>query len=316
MFKKTLIILFSLGLIFTLVGLILAKGNVGAVLYSFVDDQEYELIEKQGEDLITEIQLDLTSSNVVFHHYEGSGYKIDYYESKNNRKILTVTDGVLKLKNELNIFNLSFFSFNTTSAKVKAVNVYIPSSFSGPVNVKVTSGKINLTNFDLISLNAAITSGSALLENLNITNDLTISNTSGNIRINNITAANLSANAVSGGIYLDNIVISENTFLTATSGVISVENSTVPKLTANMTSGSIKVLDSISDQVVVKNTSGKITVRIYGNPDDYTIKTKSTSGTVYFQDYKIGSGTYNAEKSKFIHATCTSGNIVINIVEP
>ncbi|HHU56489.1 MAG TPA: DUF4097 domain-containing protein [Acholeplasmataceae bacterium] len=313
MFKKLIIAFACVGLILMISGFILIKGNLKSIVDAFASDEDYELITKTGSEKIDEVYLDLSDRNVTFYHSEDESYKVTFYESEKDKINFSIDNGKLTMKNVKRKFN--FFNFNNKSNNVRTVDIYLPISFQGKMQLDLTSGKLNLDSFNIFSLEIDITSGNININNVEVESDVKIELTSGKANIDSLMTNNFDFDGTSGKVTIMNSEFKNKGNVEMTSGNIDIIDSSIPTIVARSTSGNIDFQNIVSNHIDIDITSGNADLTILGNVTDYKIEIDVTSGNVLYQGLKIKGQTINPNGIKSIKIELTTGNGTIEFVE-
>jgi DUF4097 and DUF4098 domain-containing protein YvlB len=314
MLKKILIFIGVLGLILIAAGLILTRGDFTKVKAAFINDDDYDLIQKSGDEVITAVDVDVDDNNVTFYHSIDEGYKLEYYESKYETYSVSLVDGKLSIRSELkNHFRL--FTWQFKSSKTSAMSIYLPLSFTGSINAKVTSGEVNIDHFTLTTLNVKVTSGKADIDAITVNGDMDVEINSGDMTLNDITCYDLSSEVTSGRININNSTIQNKARIRVTSGKINITESTFAQFDAKLTSGNMNINKINCSYIVTHSTSGDVYIKVVGNKDDYKAVLDIDSGKIYYAGIKISSQTVNTSGAKYLEAKGSSGKIIIEFVD-
>lgn len=311
MFKKILIGLLVTGLIFVVIGFILFKGNLSEIFASFNKTSDYTYVEKIGNENLTEVDFDFENANIIIKKHNETTYKISYYEASYDVKTVKEIDGKLEITQDVSVWE-NIFSIKFTSSKVVNVLVYLPSSFTGQVNVQSISGNVEIKDFTLNEVNINLTSGRISLNNLSVNGNLDLLTNSGNIILNEVKADLLNAKVNSGKIILNDIEINNSTTLKTTTGNIEIDDLETMDLTVNSVSGKVLATDLTATKISVNITSGNIILELEGSKYDYKIDAKSVSGNIYYLGEKMGKSLNVINGLYEMKLNSTSGNISIN----
>lgn len=284
--KNVLIIgasLVVLGIMFMVGGYMLAGRNLSG-FNSKNNNYVERTYECKGD--IDSIRVEERSEHMTVKSGDVDKVTVTCYDNKDNEIYnIEEKDGSLAvIKNEKEGF--SFFEIDFTD---KETVITLPRDYKGSLDLKASSGGIDLTDI----------TGT----------DIKIENTSGSIKISNTTADSLSAENSSGSITLKNVTSGSDISVANTSGSIKFENVTADgDVKAKGSSGSIK-LDNLNaaGNIEINNTSGSITGAIKGKKSDYKIRAEVTSGSCNLDNTDNGSRELNVKT--------TSGRIDIEFID-
>lgn len=314
MIKKLLLTILILGFILLTTGLVISGGDLTKIANAFSNDSDYTFVEKIEKEEFNQIDIDIKSANLVINVYEELEYKIDFYESKYDIKSLKVEDKVLEIKQEYKN-SLKWFNIKFTSKKIETINLYIPNTFNGKVEIESNSGNITINDFNFESLEINVASGNIKLDSGAVSTNIDLETNSGDISLNDLTTGILNAKSSSGNITVTNTKIDSNTYLNTSSGNIKFEDSESNELKGNASSGNINLTNNKINFIDLLVSSGNIRVNIKDLVEDYKIDANVNSGTIYFQGRNVGKKFINLSGSKSIKAKTSSGNIHITIEE-
>jgi DUF4097 and DUF4098 domain-containing protein YvlB len=147
------------------------------------------------------------------------------------------------------------------------VEVYIPASFTGAMEVNTASGNIRSDDpfsFSELSLNTA--SGSTAVNDLNSNTAVLISTASGNISAQNIAVEKIQVSTASGSITVNGIKSNTTALISTASGSIMAQNIAADEIQISTASGSIRctVAESTGD-IILGTASGDITLGVSKN---------------------------------------------------
>lgn len=206
-----------------------------------------------------------------------------------------------------------------------AIEVTVPEYFRGALELTCSSGRTILSGLNIAYLNSSSSSGSVNVSNVNSAGAVCIQNSSGRVKLQNVSASDVSVNNTSGGVNMDQVQSSGGINAGISSGSISVSNSTAQNdiclsnhsgairlenvtsggsVNASNTSGGIHFASlKAAGNLSFSTTSGSIKGSVIGNESDYTIMSKTTSGS---------NGLGNSGNGpKELNAHATSGSIKI-----
>lgn len=137
------------------------------------------------------------------------------------------------------------------------LDIYLPSDYSGTLDVKVSSGAVTTESFNLENFRMHASSG--------------------NLTADTIKAALVSIRSTSGAVDVKRINAEQLT-ITTHSGNITTGQCAVREAVVEATSGNI-LLAGITGNFILKTSSGKVTLS-YPMFDNYKLKVDTTSGLV------------------------------------
>ena len=314
MLKKFTVFLLFVGLIAVIVGVVLSKGDFTELKTTLKSQYtlEYEYKTFEGDGPINGVDIDLTNNNVHLFYSEDETYFIDYHTAEEDSITVTVADGKILMKQvQYRWYKMINFKYKTEAQR--KVNIYLPVSFAGDINIDLTSGSVDFKNFTANDVSIDAASGYIDLSNATV-NNLDINLTSGKAQVSFLTANNINIDHTSGKVNLEGVIASK-LLMNATSGNININNCDIDTVKINLTTGNIYILSLVTDSIETYITSGNTTITLVGNVDDYKAVLKRTVGYISYNGNKYKNTTINPSGTKFIEAYCTSGEIKINFIE-
>lgn len=250
-------------------------------VFSFGDYDKVELhneVYEMGD--VGKLDVDLVSTDLTIKYSEDERIRIVIYgkEGRKDRYIISNENKSLKIEEKAySSFCFGFCFYN------EEVVVYLPESYNNDIDIKGTSGDINIMNDYYGKMNIQTVSGEI---NVLDVGDIIANSTSGDIMINN--AKDVDVNSTSGEI---SIKSANNVKAETTSGDINIGEASL--IDANSTSGEVEIgksgnvkVSTISGDVEIvdltvmgessiNTTSGEVVV---SNVNEVYVETKTTSG--------------------------------------
>lgn len=165
--NKTLKIILIIFLSILVIGLsvffvnILTNKNFRFGHFSFGHKVSNELVFNQEYEAIFDIiKIDSKSSDIEIKEGNESKVKVVIYGDKDETNVEIVNNKLNIKSNEKKCIG---FCFNMTIAKIE---VYLPSSYSGNINIENNYGDVNIGNFDNLILYATLDAGDIKVDSL------------------------------------------------------------------------------------------------------------------------------------------------------
>ena len=165
--NKTLKIILIIFLSILVIGLsvffvnILTNKNFRFGHFSFGHKVSNELVFNQEyETVFDTIKIDSKSSDIEVKEGNESKVKVVIYGDKDETNVEVVNNKLNIKSNEKGCIG---FCFNMTIAKIE---VYLPSSYSGNINIENNYGDVNIGNFDHLILDAKLDAGDIKVDSL------------------------------------------------------------------------------------------------------------------------------------------------------
>ena len=173
MLKKLLVFTLILGFGLVIAGLVMTDGDLTQIKAVLTYSEDYEQVTDSGEEVINAVDISLVDNDIRFYYSEDEGFSLDYYVSEKDNISHSINDGKLVLTSEY-AKNRSWFQWrwHIKDPAKKKVNIYLPASFKGSMDIEITSGSLVLENFELSSLIMDFTSGNVDIKNTNVTSQI------------------------------------------------------------------------------------------------------------------------------------------------
>jgi lia operon protein LiaG len=294
-YKIVLLAASILALIFLVVLLVLfISGKVNFSTFFPIEKQIVLLERTENLADITDIQMDLSSMDVVIVPTDSDEIKITYRgpESRKDDVDLTVSveDGTLSFTQDQQFFSFFFWEFTP-----RVLEISLPIDYSAGINLENSSGDTSFTgSYQLTDFTSKVTSGDIRIENMDC-DVFNVRGSSGDIHLGQVTSDEVGIYVASGDVTADAITgdgsigsTSGDLSITSLSGIVEVE----------VTSGDIRI-SSLSGSGTVYCTAGDVTVSVAEASGDLSVQTISG-------DLRLNL-LHNV--SYFISAKCTSGEI-------
>ena len=140
---------------------ILTNKNFRFGHFSFGHKVSNELVFNQEYEAIFDIiKIDSKSSDIEIKEGNESKVKVVIYGDKDETNVEVVNNKLNIKSNEKKCIG---FCFNMTIAKIE---VYLPSSYSGNINIENNYGDVNIGNFDNLILDAKLDAGDIKVDSL------------------------------------------------------------------------------------------------------------------------------------------------------
>ena len=312
MFKKLLVVFMIVGVILIVIGLILIGGNFNKFIDSFNSEKDYSLVEKEDDGEVKELLIKMRSGDVVFHPYDSLGYKLSFYESEYDIKKVTFENNILSIDNQIKT-RFRFFNFTFNSDKINTLNVYIPNTFNGKASIETSSGDIEIKDFNFTTLKINVSSGTVILDKVEVSGDTSISTSSGDVELSSFISNSLVSKSSSGEIKLNKATINK-TILKSSSGSIKISESNVGSVTIDTSSGNVDLMNIEINDADIDLSSGNAKLKIIGQESEFKTDAKTSSGSIYYQGKRIAGSIYDPDGNKSLKVRCSSGNIRIDFI--
>ena len=250
------------GLIYIVIGIVIL----------FVVFQLFQNSSQKTYPLLTDLRKDISHVNTLKIESTVTGLNITESEdeffyavleqsnkSENNSLTLIMSDRNNQLTLEVakqQKLAISMFNFSNLNSKL---NIKVPKSFKGTLDVVSTTGSTTINTISLNSLEVETTTGGLKLDRVN-SDKINIESTTGSIRINNVTADRLKAESTTGSIHVDSNLTS-----------FDIESTT----------GSIHITqDDVFDDSKLTSSTGSIHLNLKDDPKSLHVFVETTTGSV------------------------------------
>lgn len=270
---------------------------------------------------VKDIEIKESYESVIIEKGDTDKLTIRYFVPENEDNVsISENNGLVNFerkKTKINI-NLSINMQDTSTV------VTLPKDFKGTVDASATSGTVRIKDIQCEDLAVTTSSGSIQLENVVSDKSAEIVVTSGAIKISSLAVSNdVSVTALSGSIGIENITCN-NLGVEDTSGSVTVANATGKTASFEASSGSTK-LDNVSfddkvnisassgsihfealksNNISAEASSGSIKGTIAGKQSEYSVISKTSSGSCNLENTREGNKTLDVKT--------TSGSINVS----
>lgn len=278
---------------------LLIIGLIGATTMSFAakEDLEEKLIRETfiyEKDELKTIKLAFNNSPVTVYPSENDKIKIVVIYEDYETFSIDKTDDKLNIAvtskwfdrffNGFKLFNPTGFSFDRT------IKVYLPEVLYD-LDIKTSNGSIKTNGVNLNHVSLKTSNGS-----LNITNStfntIGLYTSNGTIELKQINALKADLKTSNGNLTIKDISINE--------------------LKGNTSNGKITGSKMAAELINLSTSNGSINLGILGSFNDYKVTTKTSNGKVKINDVSYGSDTYHTDKSLFVTAKTSNGDVILN----
>lgn len=277
----TAAVLIALGCIAGGFGLVLSGGELG------IDFDERERYEERFDGPVARIETGLRSDILELYTVSGDEYIVEYYDNEKNYFDVELDGDTLKVvRNDVKRkwYENIHIGFGSTGPDVR---IGVPSAFYGEVYLSANSGGISAKGLTLEKpFTAEVGSGGVSIENV-YCSELSISAGSGGINVEDVTSIGDAAlTAGSGAVRADTLRCGGVLTAEANSGAVSLENCSAESFSFETNSGLISFEDcAYEDNAIIEAGSGSIKGELSGRMRDYSIRSRTGSGSCNLPDY-------------------------------
>ena len=250
-----------------------------------------------GKEINT-ISMDLSISNVSFK--VGESAKVVCKESDKYHHEVSLNEENKALSVNFKMTK-KWYEFSDLFQPKFAVEVYLPSGSYETLNIKHSTGDINVDKgFTFNSIDLDGSTGDVEVK-CNVVENAKIKQSTGDVTISDMNVASISTEVSTGKTSIKNVVVSGDVQLKASTGKVNVENLTCKNLTINASTGDIKLKDSLmSGKMDLKTGTGDVDI-IDSDAAEVSIETDTgdvdaTFLTIKNVDYHTDTGKLNIDK--------------------
>lgn len=321
------------GLVLLISGFVILRGDITKIRSSYIVDDQYEEINQFGNENLNTILIKGRDHRIIVSRSLDETYQLNYFVSERDNFTFSVENGVLSLQN--NYVN-TWFDFSLKTDAVNAIYLTIPLSFAGEFDLKSTTGIISMMDLGNVNqIMARTTTGNISVDQALVATTIQLNSTTGNLTIQSSTAENITVGATTGRVVCENVVATNRIKATTTVGRVHMMQSSAQelelktttgriilnavnasKITAEATTGSIEGTQVETNEIYCDNTTGRIQLAIKGDPTNYQINVRTSTGTMYYQDQKITGQQIESNPvgaTKKVNIKTTNGNITLTI---
>lgn len=289
--KILVAVILIIGVAMTAVGFIASKGDLTQIVDAFSQDDDYELKNQTGSELIDQVEITGSTHNINLSLSEDANYNLTYYESEYDYFNFSITDGTLILDN---VYKFAPFRWGYKSPTVSLIEVVLPMDFAGSIVTFTGTGSINISDFSSLTvLNLSSSTGSINISHCQASTEIMASTSTGSVLLSDCQSLKVDGSASTGSVEMDLI--------------------TAPELSASSSTGDVELTVITSDDISASSSTGSITMDIIGVEEDYRVQVATSTGDITFQGLKISNQTLNPTGSKSIAAETSTGDISIHI---
>ena len=268
--KQLCLIIFILSLILSLVG-------CQKVLSTSTYSVENEVKKVTLEDTACDIVFKTTEEEKLYFEYSELENKYTYVITMNNQT------GSLVIKRKDNRKGFMKGSFTTTPK----TTVFVPKDSEIDLDIKCTTGKINLNDIKIKDATVNLTTGDITIDNIKGSGSFELKSTSGKIKLSNSEINDFSSDLHAGEYLVENSAFSEKIKLVGYASAVELKDIDSENINVEITTGDFEYKNAEVKKVLsVTVTTGDINVSLTGKKADYTVTKKTGMG----EKEVVGSG--------------------------
>ncbi|MDD5952908.1 MAG: DUF4097 family beta strand repeat-containing protein [Oscillospiraceae bacterium] len=325
----------SFKILWIIIGCLFVGGVItGVVGFAMVDFQP-ERIEGEETSLknydvkmdpakTKEIIVDVSCKHVCVQFTESNTFSIVYDENRKYPLTIREEEPVLELTQAK---KQNWYDFLTLWPHHETVNLLVPNTFTGILNIKTENGGIQVMDgkslkkmkkLECRTKNATIslsdlqniealdceTSNSKIeMRYVAVSSDVHLKTTNGALHVENANVQGLLEGETSNGKLSVRSVEAKNCSLETANASLTLEDLNVSQaLTAKTSNGSLSLQHLAGEEIVLRSSNGKISGTIAGKQEDYRIESHTSNATNSLPENK-------ATGTKLLKAETSNGDI-------
>lgn len=289
---KILIIIIIIGIGLSLAGFIVGGFTFADLINGMNSDKDYTLVEKSELLDIDNIVIDCENNIMNITKSADDNFNISYFVAEYYAITYVVTDDTMTITGEGDL-QYHIFNFRYPSEAVRTMNIEVPESFNGNIDISTSNGRITIDNInDITKLTLKTSNGKLIIKDINVSNNAVMNTSNGDINLTNLNIGNeLSTNTSNGEVIYNNVAAVK----------ISIDNS----------NGKIELSDVTSDDIDASTSNGRINIDVNGNYNDYKADVSTSNGDITVHNVSVNSQVINPSAAKSVKAHSSNGDIVI-----
>ena len=276
-----------------LVGGLLFAGGVTLVACNIPRPQSVETPYDFAGKEINSISMDLSISDVSFKVADSA--KVVCKESDKWHHEVNLNEESKALSINFHMTK-KWYNFVDLFQPKFAVEVYLPSSTYDTLNIKSSTGDINIASgftFNLLEINGSTGDVDAKVV---VTNKAHIKQSTGGVSLSDSKAAELELEATTGKLNLSNVEVSGDAKLITSTGHIKANNLKCNNLSVEASTGDITLSDTIATgKANIKASTGEITLKSF---DAAEVSLETSTGDIEAEFLTIKNVTVDTSTGK------------------
>jgi len=234
--SKNLLTVIALCLIGT--GLLTCTGVMAVLGFDFtrLDNSVYVESTYEFSQKITDIVIDISTSDIKILPSADSKAKVICYEDEDDKHVTSVQNGTLtitKAKKEWYEYLKLGFNFRSPD-----ITIYLPQSNYDSIKIDNSTGDTFIDSINAKNINIECSTGDITLNNLEVFG-INLEASTGDIELNNLTAHNMDMEVSTGDMDINHTTCSGSMELEASTGDITFNYSDAKAITAETSTGHI-----------------------------------------------------------------------------
>ena len=311
--KKLLLIPIIIG------GLLAATITAGVVMtvVSAANNKDVTNEYALSDQVITNFDFDLDTSDVIFVPSELSEQKVVCKETTKTLHEVKVEEGTLKITQH---DTRRFFEMMSWGKKY-SVTVYLPKGVYNTFKVESHTGDISISSdYSFVDFNVRLSTGDVSLK-ANVANEVKVITSTGNVKCDEITTKSVDITTSTGNVTLNKVTVLDGIDIGVSTGHIILNETTASTLDATSSTGNMKLANSVmSGDIHLKASTGDIK---FEDSDGANIHVETSTGdvkgtllTAKVFDVKTTSGKINVPPSGvggLCYVRTSTGDVFLSI---
>ena len=283
----------------------LIVGCVGVFLFGGLKNTgDFEAFTESYSSAIGGIRVDVDTADVNVYPVSGDEIKVLYYDNENHYFDITLQDNTLVIirRQTHQTWFKNWFNWSTNDYELE---IGIPASFSGDLNIEATTGDLDISKLALSTdVSFETTTGDIRLSDITCSGSVHTSVTTGGTRLMSVNiSGDLTAVGSTGDIKGDSIFCRGSFTADHSTGGINITGLTAKTVKATASTGDIKISQmTVSDSIYIEATTGDVRCSVTDGVENYTISSNARTGDNNLQ-------THAAYGTKSLEVYTTTGDI-------
>lgn len=287
---------------------------VSAVFVSscYEDDSYGELLTYESEETTDMLEIDLDIRHIEIIMTDEDFITLTYHEHEDDTWQISETDGTMTVKQNRKT-TFKFFQFGTADDELVQLEVYLPKSFNGSMDLFTAVGRIEIDPAELLnieSLDVHTNVGQVKLENIVITDDLTIDSSTGDISVESVAADTVEISVSTGKVTLEDVQTGDLDIRSSTGSVKVINGTITGDLDVENSTGDIVISNTTARAFDLRSSTGSITMTVFDD-SEFSFDLETTLGDVTVFGTDQGRRHVDTDGDVPIKARVSTGSITI-----
>ena len=254
--------------------LLLAGSAIFAIGLTSCSKKDTLTHENALEGDITNIDINVDVSDVIFNATTDGTKKVVFKESEKMYHTYSVSEGKLQIgfKDERK-WHDKMFTMNHFK-----VELYLPAAHYGDLVAKDSTGDFSIpSDFSFNSININASTGDMDLK-CSVSENINIKTSTGHQSLSSLSAKNMTLNADTGNLTLNSVTVEEKLTITRSTGSINATNVRAKDYESKSSTGNVTLKDVVIDNhIQIETSTGNVK---FDDSDATTLSIKTSTGDV------------------------------------